>query len=113
MAEHTALIVGHGAAQVLRGRAGVLSVFLHAPESWRIDRVQHVYRLPDRRAAQQMVRDSDRDRARFIQEIGGVSWMDARAYDLTVNTAAIGFQATIDFIIRAMSPRVEGDPVTD
>src|SRR5436309_10862938 len=28
--DHVAVIVGRGAAQILRGRAGVLSVFLHA-----------------------------------------------------------------------------------
>ena len=28
-----------GAAQTLRGRACVLSVFLHAPEKWRIERL--------------------------------------------------------------------------
>ena len=109
VAEHTAVIVGHGAAQVLRGRAGVLSVFLHAPEPWRIKRVQQIYRLADQRAAQQMVRDSDRDRAKFIQAIGGVSWTDVRCYDLAVDTAAIGFEATVDLIVRAVRARVEGD----
>ena len=78
VAEHTAVIVGHGAAQVLKGRAGVLSVFLHAPEPWRIKRVQQIYRLADQRAAQQMVRDSDRDRAKFIQAIDG-GFLDGRS----------------------------------
>ena len=41
--EHAAVIVGHGAAQVLRGRPGVLSVFLHAPEAWRVKRVQQIH----------------------------------------------------------------------
>ena len=109
VAEHTAVIVGHGAAQLLRGRAGVLSVFLHAPEPWRIRRVQQIYRLADQRAAQQMVRDSDCDRAKFMQAIGGVSWTDVRGYDLAVDTAAIGFEATVDLIVRAVSARVEGN----
>jgi cytidylate kinase len=109
VAEHTAVIVGHGAAQVLRGRAGVLSVFLHAPEPWRIKRVQQIYRLADLRDAQQLVRDSDRDRAKFIQAKGGVSWTDVRGYDLAVDTAAIGLEATVDLIVRAVSARVEGD----
>jgi cytidylate kinase len=109
VAEHTAVIVGHGAAQVLRGRPGVLSVFLHAPEPWRIARVQQIYRLADQRAAQQMVRESDRDRAKFIQAIGGVSWTDVRGYDLAVDTAAIGFDATVDLILQAVKARAKGD----
>lgn len=50
--EHEAVIVGRGAAQTLKGQAGVLSVFLHAPEEWRMARAQKVYSLADQRAAQ-------------------------------------------------------------
>jgi hypothetical protein len=56
-----------------------------------------------------MVRDSDSERAKFIQAIGGVSWTDVRGYDLAVDTAAIGFEATVDLIVRAVSARVEGN----
>jgi len=98
---HVAVIVGRGAAQVLRGRAGVLSVFLHAPESWRIARVQQIYGLTDQRAAQRMVHDSDRDRARFIRALTGNDWTDVRDYDLTVDTATIGIDAVVDLIVRA------------
>ena len=109
VAEHASVIVGRGAAQMLKGRAGVLSVFLHAPEPWRIKRVQEIYRIADQRVAQQMVRESDRDRAQFIQGISAVSWTDVRGYDLSIDTAAIGFQATVDLIVRAVRARVEGD----
>jgi CMP/dCMP kinase len=34
--EHVAVIVGRGAAQMLRGRPGVVTVFLHAPEERRV-----------------------------------------------------------------------------
>jgi cytidylate kinase len=82
--DEATVVVGRGAAQTLRGRTGVLSVFLHAPEPWRIDRIQDVYRLADRRAAQQMVHDSDRARAQFIQSLGDVGWTDVRGYDLAL-----------------------------
>jgi len=46
--DHVAIIVGRGAAQMLRGRPGVVTVFVHAPEEWRVDRVQQVYKTADR-----------------------------------------------------------------
>jgi cytidylate kinase len=95
------VVVGRGAAQTLRGRTGVLSVFLHAPEPWRINRIQNVYRLADRRAAQQMVHESDRARARFIQTLGEVGWTDVRGYDLALDTAAVTVEEAVNLIVEA------------
>jgi hypothetical protein len=103
---HAAVIVGRGAAQTLRGRAGVVSVFLHAPEPWRVERVQQVYGIADQRAAQRMVREADRARARFIHAAAGVEWTDVHAYDLAADTAALGFEAVVDLILRAVPARV-------
>ena len=104
--EHAAVIVGRGASQILRGRPGVLSVLIHAPEPWRVTRVQEVYGI-DPRAAQRMVHDSDRDRALFVAAIGGGDWTDARGYDLALDTAALGFEPAADLVVRAMRARVE------
>src|SRR5262249_35310240 len=57
IAAEPTVIVGRGAAQMLRGRTCVLSVFLHAPEAWRIDRAKQVHSLTDTNAAAKMVRD--------------------------------------------------------
>jgi len=107
IAAEPTLIVGRGAAQTLRGRACVLSVFLHAPEQWRIERAQQVHSLPDTNAAQRMVHESDRARARFVKSVAGVNWTDASAYDLAVDTSTIGFDAVVDVIVRAVDARVE------
>src|SRR5215510_15633019 len=63
--DHVAVIVGRGAAQMLRGRPGVVTVFVHAPEQWRVDRVQQVYKTADHAQALGMVRESDQKRTRF------------------------------------------------
>jgi cytidylate kinase len=97
------VVVGRGAAQTLRGRPGVLSVFLHAPEQWRVDRVQRIYQIADRRAAERMVLNSDRDRTRFVHALGGPEWTDARAYEIALDTAAIGLDAAVDLIVRTVA----------
>ncbi len=99
--EHQAVIVGRGAAQTLHGRSGVVSVLLRAPESFRIDRVQEIYHLDDRREAQRLVYESDRDRARFIRAIAGIDWTDVAGYDLVIDTAAVGFGTAVEMILRA------------
>jgi cytidylate kinase len=110
---HAGVIVGRGAAQTLRGRVGVVSVFLHAPEAWRVARVREVYALPSESDAQRMVRESDRARARFIRAIAGCEWTDVRGYDLTLDTAALGFDAAIDVIVRAVEARFDRQPLSD
>jgi cytidylate kinase len=107
IANEPTVIVGRGAAQTLRGRACVLSVFLHAPEKWRIERAQQVYSLADTAAAERMVRESDRARARFVKAVAGVAWTDASVYDLTVDTSALGFEAVVEVITRAVDARFE------
>jgi CMP/dCMP kinase len=104
--DHSAVIVGRGAAQILRGRPSVVSIFVHAPTAWRVNRIQQVYGLGDRAAAQRVVQESDTDRALFIRRLTGVEWTDARHYDLAVDTAAVGFDAAVDLIERAVAGRL-------
>ena len=98
--EQPAVIVGRGAAQQLRGRPGVVAVFLHAPEIHRLARVQSVYQLRDEKAARRAIEMSDADRARFIRSLTDTEWTDARMYDLTVDTAAAGLERTADLIVQ-------------
>jgi cytidylate kinase len=39
--------------------------------------------------------------------VAGVNWIDASIYDLTVDTSAIGFDAVVDLIVRAVDARHE------
>ena len=107
IAAEPTVLVGRGAAQTLRGRACVLTVLVHAPEKWRIERSQQVYGLADRNAAERMVHESDRARGRFIKAVAGVNWTDAAVYDLCVDSSALGFEAIVDLIVRALDARVE------
>jgi cytidylate kinase len=107
IAEHgRAVIVGCGAAQTLKGRAGVFSIFLHAPTEWRIERLRQVYGL-DAHAAEQAVRDADRNRARFIEQITGVPWTRPGSYDLSLDTSTIGVEACAALILDAARSRHE------
>jgi cytidylate kinase len=100
--QHPAVIIGRGAGHVLKGRPGVVNVFLHAPEPWRIERVvQHTGVTPAK--AKDAVRESDRHRASFMRALTGCDWTDARQYDLTIDTSAVGIEAATDLILRVLS----------
>jgi cytidylate kinase len=98
VAEHEdAVIVGHGAAYVLRDHPGVMRVLVHAPEPWRIAAARRTYGL-DLDAARALVRRSDQRRSRFIEGLSGASWTDARLYDITVDTSAIDMSVAIEWL---------------
>lgn len=103
--DHVGVIVGCGAAQILRGRPGVVTVFVHAPEQWRVDRVQQVYKTADRAQALRMVQQSDRERTRFIRRVAEVEWADPRCYDLAINSMTLGFDGAVDLIVRSVTAR--------
>jgi cytidylate kinase len=103
--DHVAVIVGRGAAQTLRGNPGVVTVFVHAPEQWRVDRVQQVYKTADHAKALRMVRQSDQERTRFIRRVAEAEWADPRCYDLAINSMTLGFDAAVDLIVRSVTAR--------
>ena len=109
IADHgRAVVVGCGAAQVLKGRPNVLAVFLHAPAEWRIQRIRELYSL-DAAAAETAVRDSDRNRCRFIQQLTGAPWGGPGTYDVSVDTSTIGVEG---YMKRMMFQSMLAPPVS-
>jgi cytidylate kinase len=111
-AHESAVIVGRGAGHVLGGSATVLRVFLHAPKAVRITTAMDEYGLDDRVAAEQILRDSDRARSKFVRSLTGRDWCDATLYDLTLDTHVSGFDRAVDLIVR-MASGLPGQQVTN
>ena len=97
------VIVGRCGDYVLRGRADVLRVFLHAPLEFRVRRARAQGRLPaeaDERAAAALVQKEDRRRAAYYNFYSEFRWGEAGHYDLCLN-AALGESTCADLIRRA------------
>lgn len=94
-----AVIVGRAGFHVLEDRIGLASVFLHAPEDFRIRRVTEGYGISVQEEAVALVRQSDLQRRRFIKAVAGVEWTDARCYHLCINTGAAGLATAEDMIV--------------
>lgn len=105
-AREDAVIVGRGAAHVLTNHPGLIRVFVHAPEAWRIAQAQRVYSLGES-AARTMVRRSDQRRRAFVQGLIGRSWSDACLYDLTVDTSVVPMDLAADLLVHVVQQRLD------
>ena len=107
-----AVIVGRGGAFILKGRPGVLNVALVGSLE---DRVRYllsrVEDAPDAEhldepALRSLCKSIDAARAEYIRGTFGADWMDARNYDLVVDTGRLGVARTVELIETAV--RVDG-----
>ena len=103
-AREDAVVVGRGAFWLLREHPGLFSVFLHAPEPWRVARIAARRNLPDDQA-RTLVREVDQQRGRFIQSLKPGPHSDARCYHLCLDTSVVGIDAAVDLIAALVSRR--------
>jgi cytidylate kinase len=100
------VILGRGASWILRDLPGVVRVFLYAPERWRSQRIRQSRGLAGADAALDVVHRSDRQRQAFIEYLGGPAWADCERYDCCLDTAAVGLDAAVDFVVELAGTRV-------
>ena len=99
-----AVIVGRGAAFVLGRRLGTLHVQLHASIDARIrylmSRVEDIpgEEIPNEKALRELCASVDATRANYIRTLFGTDWLDARNYDLSIDTGRVGVDKTVELI---------------
>lgn len=94
----SAVIVGRGAFYALKDRPEVLRVFIHAPLEFRIRRVMEVRKISDYEKIKSQVVESDRRRTKFVKDIIGVNWMDARNFHLSIDSSIVDFPSILGII---------------
>jgi cytidylate kinase len=102
--QSNSIIIGRGAAVILRNIPGVFSVFLVAPLEIRVERVKSYFHCDDKRA-RQIIEQSDTDREGFHQYFFDSKWKDAGNYHLALNTGHL-HPAVCAEIIKYMRDRV-------
>ena len=96
------VIVGRGSTYILRGQAGVLSVFLRARVEARLRLVKELFNLGEEAAAKR-IRETDANRAAYIREIYGHEWSNPAHYDMVLDTGTIGFAGAAEAIVAVAS----------
>lgn len=98
-AEGSCVIVGRCADYVLRDEPSVVRVFIYADEENCIRNVAEVRGITDRKEALKTIASTDKERATYYKAHTGREWIDARNYDLCLNSGNLGFEKCVDIIV--------------
>lgn len=97
-AEGSCVIVGRCADYVLRDDPSVVRVFIYADEEACIKNAADVKGITDRREALKTIASTDKERAAYYKAHTGRDWIDARNYDLCLNSGNLGFDKCVEII---------------
>ena len=94
------VIVGRGAEIVLGGRLDVLPVRIMAPLEYRLQRFMQKQRL-EHGDALKFIKQTDKQRSRYIKQNYGVNWDKPELYQLILDTSKITEEAAANIICEA------------
>ena len=92
------VIVGRLASHVLPPHPGMVNIFLHAPQSFRIQRLLENSQATDEAQARELVVRSDETRKRYITQMLGKGWDDAENYHLCLDTSSLPLPEISEFL---------------
>ena len=97
--EGSAVIIGRCGSHILSDLPNHVSLFLHADISFRIKRIQQIYKLSKNDATEKVIQ-SDKERSLYYHTFTGEEWADSRQYDISLNTSKIGLDNSLEFIMK-------------
>lgn len=92
------VIIGRCADYILQNDPHVTRVFVHASADFCLREAMKVNSLPEAEVLR-LIEKTDDYRAKFYKYYTGHEWMDARNYDLSLNSSKLGFAGTVDAIL--------------
>ena len=97
-ASEDCVIVGRLAAHVLPAHPGKVNIYLYAPMGFRTEYVRQRQPGTSEAQARELIRQSDETRKRYITQMIGKGWDDARQYHLCMDTSALPLPEIADII---------------
>src|SRR5699024_9658235 len=104
--KETCVIIGRCADYVLKDYPNVVSVFIHADRKFCLARSMERHSMTEKEM-QKYIEKTDRYRAEVYEYHSGHKWADARNYDLSLNSAKLGFEKCVEEIRSYMKVRFE------
>lgn len=98
------IIVGRCAEYVLKDYDNVLSVFIHAPFEYCLEKAAEVKNLPFK-GLEDFVSKTNKQKEEYHLKFTGKNWTDARNYDLCLDSSKLGFDRCVDEIVAYMNVR--------
>lgn len=103
LASHgSAVFLGHCAVEALRGRKGVLRVFIRAGEDSKTARIRDGYGIEEKNVRKVMQR-FDRKRANYYNANTSRKWREAENYDIILDSGTLGTERCAEILIRLLS----------
>ena len=99
-AKGNVVIAGHGANFYLKGREGVVSVFIYADTETRIKNLMDRHNIDHTRAARQ-IHDTDHAHAHYIKTLYHAERGARQHYLLLINTSLASSELAADLIVKA------------
>ncbi|MGI6501335.1 MAG: AAA family ATPase [Anaerostipes sp.] len=91
------VIIGHCSNYIFKDEEDVTTIFIHADEEIRIQRLMKKHDLNEKKARELMKKYDDR-RASFQKYCTGQHWGIAKHYQLTIDSGHIGIKGTVKMI---------------
>lgn len=95
--DNRGIFVGRCADYVLRGRPGLVRVFITAPISFRMQTIMDRKQI-NADQARKLIREVDKDRSSYYRYYTDQVWGEAGNYDLVIDSSRIGAAGTVEVI---------------
>ena len=92
--EGPCILVGRCADYALEEYDNVLRLFVHADINTRIRRIARIYDLTDAKAKELIIK-TDKKRASYYNYYSSKKWVDAKCYDMCLNSSAVGVEGAV------------------
>lgn len=99
------VVLGRCAETALKGKEGLVSVFVLGDKEEKLARVKDKYQLSDSEAALKMARH-DTKRKVYHNRYSDFKWGDSRGYDLCINSSRLGIEKTAVMIVSYVKERM-------
>lgn len=101
------VLVGRTADYVLRNHECLISVFIHAPEQYCIERILQLKECKTEKEAQALAEQKNKARAEYYNFYTDKTWGEAESYDLSIDSSKLGDKLTADFLVSYVKARIE------
>jgi cytidylate kinase len=102
----SAIILGRSGRYILRDHKRHLSVFVTADMDDRVENVKKLYNI-SKDAAKIMISKNDKARDNYIKSFTHFKWLDARSYDICINTSSIGLDNAVEIVKKSVDYKLK------
>jgi cytidylate kinase len=105
--QSSGVFLGRCGRYILRDYPRLFNILVHADLADRIHRVQELFCL-EAGDANKLIAKNDRDRDAYMRTFALKNWLDARWYDLCVNTSSLGMEQSVAAAMLGIQAKMAG-----